>query len=406
MGRPERGEYHRYREIFRGERLPLAFVDLDKFDRNVAYVAETQQGTGKTIRVHSKSLRCPALIKRVLSVGGEAYKGVMTITAEETAFLAEHGLDDFIIAYPSVQPSDLDRLAGMTKDGVLVSQMVDSREHLLALDEAGRRAGTVLRVCLDVDMSYRPLKSSIHLGIRRSPIRSVDEALAVARASLELEWVVIDSLMGYEAHIAAPNDDLPKKRLMNAVTRLMKRASIKEFTPRRIDIVERLKAEGLEFRAVNGGGSGSLRSSGRDPSLTEVTAGSAFFAPGLFWHYKEVSFTPAAFFAVQVVRRPAENILTCQGGGYVASGPAGADKLPVPVYPEGLKLIPLEGAGEVQTPLLLPPDRPELNLGDPVFFQHAKAGELAERFNQFHLVKGERIVDRVETYRGLGKAFI
>ena len=170
--------------------------------------------------------------------------------------------------------------------------------------------------------------------------------------------------------------------------------------------MDRLRQEGLALRVVNGGGSGSLLTTGKDPSVTEVTAGSAFYAPGLFQHFREVSFVPSTFFALQIVRRPAQAIVTCHGGGYVASGPPGQDKLPVPFLPQGCTFLPFEGAGEVQTPLRLPQDCPPLSLGDPIFFQHAKAGEIAERFNSFFLIEGERIVDEVKTYRGEGEAFL
>jgi len=186
----------------------------------------------------------------------------------------------------------------------------------------------------------------------------------------------------------------------------MKRASVPELTQRRAAVVRALRNAGVSLRVVNGGGSGSLVSSGRDPSLTEVTAGSAFYGPALFHHFHDVHFQPAAFFAVQVVRKPADGMVTCLGGGYAASGAAGPDKLPRPVLPPGMRLLPLEGAGEVQTPLTLPADGPELNVGDPVIFQHAKAGELAERFNALLLIRGDRIVERVPTYRGEGVAFL
>jgi D-serine deaminase-like pyridoxal phosphate-dependent protein len=38
--------------------------------------------------------------------------------------------------------------------------------------------------------------------------------------------------------------------------------------------------------------------------------------------------------------------------------------------------------------------------------RHAKAGEVAERVTAFHLVDGDRVVDRVPTYRGEGFAFL
>jgi len=406
MGQNHLEEYERYREIFRGERLPLAFVDLEKFDRNVAYVASTQKQTGKTIRVHSKSIRCVALLRRILETGGDAFRGVMTFTMEETAFLAESGFDDFIVSYPTVQPADLDLFVGLVRAGKTVSLIVDSEDHLERLSRAGEREGVVLGACMDVDMSYRPLRTPLHLGVRRSPIRTIEDALSLARRAERYPGVRIDSVMGYEAHIAGLNDDLPEARVKSRMVRALKRASVRELTERRGSVVERLRREGLELRAVNGGGSGSLLSTGGDPSVTEVTAGSAFYAPGLFQHFKDVSFVPSAFFALQIVRRPAKGIVTCHGGGYVASGPPGDDKLPVPFLPRGCTFLPFDGAGEVQTPLKLPGQCPALSLGDPIFFQHAKAGEIAERFNSFSLVEQRRIIDRVKTYRGEGKAFL
>jgi len=398
--------YERYKRILKGERFPLAFVDLDRFDRNVAYVGSTQEHTGKTIRIHSKSLRCPALMKRILEKGGDLFQGIMTYTMEETAFLADQGLDDFIVSYPTVQPSDLELFTGLTRAGKEVALIVDCVDHMQALSEAGKKAGVVLHACMELDLAFRPMRTTLHLGVRRSPVRSMEEAVALARETREYGGVAIRSVMGYEAHIASLNDSLPGVRVKNKLVRLIKRASIREFTQRRGEIVRRLKEEGLDIRIVNGGGSGSLKSTGGDPSVTEVTAGSAFYSPGLFWHFKEVSFEPSAFFALQIVRRPAPGIITCHGGGYVASGPAGDDKLPVPVLPQGCAYLPLEGAGEVQTPLKLPAEHPPLQLGDPIFFQHAKAGELAERFNEFTLIQGDQVVDRVKTYRGEGRSFL
>ena len=75
------------------------------------------------------------------------------------------------------------------------------------------------------------------------------------------------------------------------------------------------------------------------------------------------------------------------------------------MLPAGLRLDRAEGAGEVQTPVLGPAAR-DLALGDRVWFRHAKAGELCERFASLHLVRGEEIVDEVPTYRGEGQSFL
>ena len=135
--------------------------------------------------------------------------------------------------------------------------------------------------------------------------------------------------------------------------------------------------------------------------MTEVAAGSGLYAPALFDGYDAFRARPAAFFGLDVTRRPAPGVVTVIGGGWVASGPAGRDRLPVPALPVGLRLLGAEGAGEVQTPLTGAPAR-RLAVGDRVWFRHAKAGELCEHVDVLHLVQGDAVVETVPTYRGEG----
>ncbi len=79
--------------------------------------------------------------------------------------------------------------------------------------------------------------------------------------------------------------------------------------------------------------------------------------------------------------------------------------MPTPYLPPGLALNPMEGTGEVQTPLTGDAAR-TLRIGDKVYFRHTKAGELCERFDRLHLVRGADIVDTVPTYRGEGCTFL
>ncbi len=319
--------------------------------------------------------------------------------------MIDNGLDDIIVAYPSVQSSDLELFAEKSMAGADLSLMADSIDHLAAISVAGQEAGVILKVCLDVDMSFRPLGQRVHLGVRRSPLYTPEQVLALAGEAKALSGIKITGLMGYEAQIASLNDDLPGQGMKNRLLRAFKKRSVRELTGRRTRMVQGLKSLGVDLGVVNGGGSGSLVSTGQDPSVTEVAAGSAFFAPGLFSYFHEVHFAPAAFFGLQVARIPRKGMVTCQGG-YVGSGEVNVNRLPWPVMPQGLSYLSMEGAGEVQTPLVLPRDCPELGLGDPVFFQHAKAGELCERFNELYLIENNRCIGSVPTYRGEGKAFL
>ena len=184
----------------------------------------------------------------------------------------------------------------------------------------------------------------------------------------------------------------------------MQRRSAAELADRRAAIVAAVSAVApLEF--VNGGGTGSIQATAAEPAVTEIGAGSGLYQPALFDAYRSFSGRPAALFALPVVRRPGPGVATVLGGGYLASGPGDAGLLPRPYLPAGLSLDGNEGAGEVQTPLL-GAAADGLRLGDRVWFRHAKAGELCERFNELHLIEGCTVSATAPTYRGEGKAFL
>ncbi len=401
---PERLRWRQLSSAIAGQPLPLAVVDLDAVDRNIDRLVAPIAKAGKLLRVATKSLRCPALVDYIIARLGKNAGGLLTYTASETQFWAARGATDLLLGYPTLQPSDLALLGAAASAKVVV----DAVEHLVALSALGERLGRTIGVVLDLDMSYRPLgDGGPHLGVRRSPLHGVADVVALARRARDLAGIEVVGLLGYEAQIAGLADGRGPARWGR---RLFKRWSLPDVVGRRDDVVAAVRALGLRVPLVNGGGSGSVHASSLDPSLTEVSAGSGFLDSHLFDHYDGLPLEPAIYFALQTTRRPAPGTVTCLGGGFIASGGAGADRLPVPALPPGGRLLPLEGAGEVQTPVQFDPRRfavdDELALGTPLFFRHAKAGELAEHFDHYLLLRGTSIVERAPTYRGLGHCFL
>lgn len=397
--RPARRTWSEYRLAFGGRRLPLAFVDLDLFDANVAGVLR-RAGT-LPVRVASKSVRSPDLLRRILAASPR-FQGLLCFSAHEAAYLADEGFDDLLVAYPAWEESGVRAVLERVARGRRIVLTVDAAEQVARLSALAAAAGTTLPVCLDVDLSS-PLPG-LHFGVRRSPVRSVEAALAVAGAVARAPTLRLDGLLGYEAQIAGVPDRPAGRPLQGLAIRALKRWSLPRAVARRRAVASALRAAGHALRFVNGGGTGSLEATGADASVTEVTAGSAFFSPALFDGYRRFRHLPAAGFALEVTRVPAPGYVTCAGGGYVASGAPGPDRLPRPYLPEGLVLLATEGAGEVQTPLRVRgEERP--GLGDPVLFRHAKAGELCEHFDVLLLVSGGRVVGEAQTYRGAGRRF-
>jgi D-serine deaminase-like pyridoxal phosphate-dependent protein len=392
-----------FESIFAEVEAPFAFVDLDAMWSN-ADAMLGRAGT-KPIRVASKSLRCRALLERILD-RDERFAGLMTFTLPETLWLAGQGFENLLLAYPTADTGALEELAlrsaASPSEAPIV--MVDCTEHLDAIESVLGTGASPVRVCIDLDAGWWALGERIKVGPKRSPVHTVEQAVALAREIEGREKVELAALMSYEGQIAGVGDKPPGRRLRGAAIRAMQRRSAAELAERRAAVVAAIR-EFAELPIVNGGGTGSLELTGAEDAVTEIAAGSGFYAPTLFDTYSRFSLAPAAGFALPIVRKPSEAIATALGGGYLASGSGDEARLPSPWLPPGLSLDPEEGAGEVQTPLSGTPAR-ELKIGDRVYMRHTKAGELCERFDALHLVEGNEVVDVVPTYRGEGQTFL
>jgi D-serine deaminase-like pyridoxal phosphate-dependent protein len=385
---------------------PMVVVDLDAFDANAADLLRRAGGT--PIRVASKSLRVPALIRRALARPG--FAGVLGYSLREALWLVSHGVTrDVVLGYPTVDAGALKRLLADPEALAAITLMVDDQAHLDLIDALRDGIAKPVRVALDIDAGFRLGRS--HVGPKRSPLHDPGEVLAFARHVAERPGFALVGVMTYEGQVAGVQDRVPHERAKSAVVRRLKSASMAQLAERRGRIAAELR-ELVELEFWNGGGSGSVEATAADAAVTEVAAGSGLLVPTLFDHYESFSPRPAAFFGVPVVRRPTPEIATVAGGGFIASGPAGKDRAPTPWAPPGLHLTGLEGAGEVQTPLT-GPGAADLRIGDWVWFRHAKSGELAEHTNTVHLLAGPKddagtdavIVESAPSYRGLGCAW-
>jgi D-serine deaminase-like pyridoxal phosphate-dependent protein len=396
-------DHERYESIFADVQAPFAFVDLDAVWANAAEML--RRSRGKPIRIASKSVRSRPILERLLALD-RGFQGVLSFTLPETLWLWERGFRDLVIAYPTTDRAGLTRLARLTAEHPDEAPvlMVDCPEHLDLIEACATSFVAPIRVAIEIDCSWWPLGGMLKVGPKRSPVRTGEQAAALARQIERRERVKLVGLMAYEGQIAGVGDNAPRKAIRNLLIRGMQSASAKDIETRRAEIVSAV-TEIAELEFVNGGGTGSIGLTSAEWAVTEIAAGSGFYAPILFDHYRAFTLRPAAMFALPVVRRPSPRVATVLGGGYLASGVGAKDRMPAPHLPAGLRLDPFEGAGEVQTPLL-GSAAAHLRIGDRVYFRHVKAGELCERFDRLYLITGDTIRDEVPTYRGEGKTFL
>ena len=384
---------------------PVAVLDLDAFDANAADLARRAQGT--PIRVASKSLRVRRLIDHVLTRPG--FRGVLAYTLPEALWLVEHGATDVVVAYPTADRSALSRLATDEQAREAITVMVDETAQLdLILDAARAPSGAPvlsprrrIRVAIELDAAYSPLPG-VRMGALRSPLRRPHQVLDLAREVQDRPGLSLVGLMAYEGQIAGVTD--AARTPYGAAVRVMKALSAREIAERRAATVAAVR-QIADLAFVNGGGTGSIETTRTEDAVTEIAAGSGLIGPGLFDGYHGFCPRPALLLGLSVVRRPARGVATLLGGGWVASGVPGADRLRTIHNPPGLRFAPQEAAGEVQTPVIGEPAE-RLRVGDTVWLRHAKAGEPAEHALDYQLLSGGEVVAAAPTYRGEERLFL
>lgn len=378
---------------------PFAFVNIDAFDQNLKNL---QQRCGKKqIRVATKSIRSVYLLKRIAEKA--SINRWMCFKAEEALYLSSLGFNNLLVAYPTTNPKSVQKVCAAVKKGKQIILMTDTQRHLQQLNAIAQKNDTVLPIAMDVDVSY--LFGGIYFGVYRSSIcsyKKIDDFLSSLK---KYPYLKLTGVMTYEAQIAGVGDAQKNAFFKNKIISFLKWKSQSHIKKQRKNIEFLLQKHQIKVDFINGGGTGSLETTAKDKVITEVTFGSGLFQSALFDNYKHFSHLPATGFVLEICRHPRNHIYTCLGGGYIASGSIGKDKLPTIVYPKRASLFKNEGAGEVQTPFYCQKTI-DLKTENFAILRHAKAGELCERFNELHLLSQGENIGKITTYRGDGNCFL
>ncbi len=394
----------KFKTILKNETLPLMVVNMSALDANLALIEKYALKFNKKIRIATKSVRVPEIVFYALKKNPKVFQGLMCFSIFEAKYYFENGITDLLLGYPIIQPAELTLLSELINKGADIKIMLDHPDQFKIIEEYWSQKGfqAKIKVCLDIDASFTFL--GIYAGVYRSSIKNkaiLKERLTLIKKS---KCFILTGLMAYEAQVAGLPDTNPYQSLLNFIKKWIRVKSMKLLQVKRHEMKKLVEAEGFNLTFFNGGGSGSLQMTVLEDAVTEVTVGSGLFQSQLFDYYSNNEFVPAIAFALPVTRNSDVNIVTCQSGGFIASGTPSLDRAPKPFMPTKLELTSGEGMGEVQTPLILK-NNSTLKIGDMVFFRPAKSGEIAERFNEYVLVRDNKIEKKVLTYRGLNLNF-
>jgi len=263
--------FSRLEKAIAGLEAPFAVIDEPALWANADDLV--RRAGGVPIRVASKSVRVRGIVEGALA--REGFAGVMSYSLAESTWLADSGIDDILVAYPTTNRKALHDLVADDKRRAAITLMIDSTESLDFIDGVLGASHRTIRVCIDVDSSLKI--GPVHLGVRRSPVHTAKEAGKLAAAVARRHGFNLVGVMFYDAQIAGLPDSSPAVRLVKA-------RSAAELLERRTRVVDVVSTH-TNLEIVNAGGTGSLEVTGADPAITELTAGSGLFSPTLFDGY-------------------------------------------------------------------------------------------------------------------------
>jgi D-serine deaminase-like pyridoxal phosphate-dependent protein len=341
---------------------PALILDLHKVERNIAEMERRMAGLPAALRPHAKIHKSPALGRMQLDAGAI---GLTTATLWEASAMVDAGLSDVLIANQAVgaiKAAELARIAGLARVTVAIESAANADE----LSDAARRATSEVNVLVEVDV-----------GLHRSGVRSVSEAVELATRIEGLPGLRLQGLLGYEGHCMLEPDRALRVQKAQAANAML------------LEVVDEFERKGLATEIVAAGGLGTWDITGANPRITEIHAGSYVFSDA-FHRNLVPGFEAALTVLATVISRSGETAVLDCGRKSI-----GIDRT-VPEVVSGEGVIRFEHGEhfihEEHTALTLE-DGSKLAVGDRVELMPGYAPTTVNLYDIYHVVADDRVVD-------------
>lgn len=230
---------------------PALILDLPTVSANIAEMARRMEPLPASLRPHAKIHKNPQLARMQLEAGGI---GITTATVWEAAVMVDAGIPDVLIANQVVGPRKEAELAQLATVGRPIA-LVDDTANVERIAAAADRLGVEVGLLVELDV-----------GLHRSGLRSVDDAVELARLVERSPGARLLGAFGYEGHCMLEPDRAERVRKAEAANAEL------------LGLVDAMEAAGLNTEIVAAGGLGTWDITGANPRITEIHAGSYIFS--------------------------------------------------------------------------------------------------------------------------------
>ncbi len=265
---------------------PALWVELDVLDRNIAALAAHFKRAGVGWRPHTKGIKTPAIVHKLLRAGAI---GVTCAKVSEAEVLAAAGVCDILIANQIVTPGKIDRLVALCRQAD-VKALVDDRENVTAIGAAATAAGTTVGLLVEVNT-----------GMERCGVAPGPDVPTLARQIAATPGLRFVGLQTWEGHNLALTDPAAKQAGVEHSIALLN------------ECVALCRGAGLPVEIVSAGGSGTYAITPFLAGVTEIEAGGAIFCDMTYQEWG-VQLEPALFVRATVTSRPTPTRIILDSG--------------------------------------------------------------------------------------------
>jgi D-serine deaminase-like pyridoxal phosphate-dependent protein len=229
---------------------PCLVLDLDRLDTNIRRMAELAAAAAVRLRPHAKTHKLVEVARRQLAAGCD---GLTVAKLGEAELLAEHGVDDLLVAYPVWGERKWERLCRLA-EAAEVRVAADSFEVFAGISAAAASRGLSIPVRIEVDT-----------GFARCGVQSTAEALALAQRLSSLDGARLVGLISFAGQTYAAGREGAGAAAAADAAWL-------------VEVAGELRAAGFEVPEISVGSTPSAPHLGKLAGITEFRPGTYVFS--------------------------------------------------------------------------------------------------------------------------------